>query len=60
MVMYHINGYYHVMEVIMKNDIQLIGINMGIFLVRLDYTLDWYYSQFKPYEFISLRRRNIK
>ena len=40
----------------MKDNIQLIGVNMGIFLCRLDYTLDWYYSDIKQYEFISLRR----
>jgi hypothetical protein len=40
----------------MKKDIQLISVNMGIFLCRLDYTIDWYYSNMKPYEFIGLRR----
>lgn len=41
----------------MKNNIQLIGVNGGIFLCRLDYTLDWYYTDIKEYEFISLRRK---
>lgn len=45
----------------MKSDIQLISVNMGIFLIRLDYTIDWYYSDMKPYEFIGLRRtKNVQ
>lgn len=43
----------------MKSDIQLISVNMGIFLIRLDYTIDWYYTDMKEYEFIGLKRLKI-